>query len=477
MIKKAFKHGAFFLAGCLALAVASPRAFGQPATNFGLGAAKIPDPGKSADRTQGLRFGRSVFHAGVALEAGWDSNVFYASDKSTSSAYLRLSPQLSLGTQKTGEDKLPFVVYNLSLGMDYVGYLQDISSNDKAKHQIGASAGAGVEFNPQGMLRFALMEQYTRTNEPRAGVDFGYNRDYNSLGFDLNWNPGKGFINVLLGYRFVLDYFEDPIDSTSANELAAYNAMRQEVKLKVAWRFFPKTAFWGQIDTGYNDYMRDFNEANLGTMGAGNRSSVPFRAMVGVTGQLTPFLIADAGIGYRGFFFTDKLESEFPGANFVEDMHHDVAAHVSTTWQVAPTVGLRLGYQHDSHDSLVGDYYKGDSVHFSTLMEFFERRFQLKAGIAWTLVDYKGLFYADTTGDRCTVVAGNVSSCERKDNYLIVSLGATYYFLNWLSVGLGYELLGNFTNFDVVYTGGAEPQVQQPSFTKHRVFGLVQVYY
>ncbi|MDY0000349.1 MAG: hypothetical protein RBU30_03545 [Polyangia bacterium] len=476
MMRQAFRH-ILAAACCIGILGLSPAVQAQ-GTAFGLGAAKIPDAGKSADRTQGLRFGQSVFHAGLALELGWDSNPLYASNKDTSSAYLRLTPQLSLGTKKTGEDKLPFVVYNLSLGLDYVGYLQELSSSSsKDRHMVGATAGAGLEFNPQGILRFALMETFTRTNEPRAGVDYGYNRDYNVLGFDMTWNPGKGFIDVLLGYRFILDFFEDPSGDTSANELAAFNAMRHEVKLKVAWRFFPKTAFWAQIDTGYLDYMRDFNEVSLGTMAAGNRSSTPLRAMVGVTGRLTPFLIADVGIGYRGFFYSEKLENEFPGADFVEDAHHDVAAHVSTTWQIAPTVGLRLGYQHDSHDSLVGDYYKADSVHFATLMEFFDRRLQLKAGIAWSLINYKGLFYTDTTGDGCTVVSGNISSCERKDNYLIVDIGATYYFLNWLSVGLGYQMLGNFTDFETVYTGAGEPRVQQPSFSKHRVFGLVQVYY
>src|SRR4030042_910335 len=96
--------GTFLLVCGLIVGGYSQSALGQtPGTSVALGAAKIPDAAKSEDRTQGLRFGRSVFHAGLALELGWDSNVFYSSQNAKGSAYLRLTPQLSLGTQKTGE--------------------------------------------------------------------------------------------------------------------------------------------------------------------------------------------------------------------------------------------------------------------------------------------------------------------------------------------------------------------------------------
>ena len=105
------------------------------------------------------------------------------------------------------------------------------------------------------------------------------------------------------------------------------------------------------------------------------------------------------------------------------------------------------------------------------------RRLELQAGFAWTMADYKGLFYADTTGGNCTLVAGNVSACARKDNYLIGTVSAHYYILSWLSVGLGYQLLANISDFDTVYSGTGIPTVQQPTFWKHRVFGQVQVLY
>lgn len=448
-----------------------------PSTGFGLGAVRIPGAEQQLDRTKGLRFGRSVFHAGLSLETGWDSNVFYSTNSETSSAYIRLAPRLSLGTALDSKSAPPFVMYNLGLGMDYVGYLQDIGGVENARHQIGASVGGQVLINSQGAFRFGLVEQFTRTNEPRAGVAFGYNRLYNSVGFDFVMNPSRGLITILLGYRFVVDYFEDPYELTRANELMAFNALRHEVKVKATWRFFPLTSFWLQVDTGYNDYLRDFNLANVGTREGGNRDSVPLRVMLGVTGRLTPKLTADLGIGYRAFFYTNKVADRYPDNPNIKDERHDVSAHAALSWEIAPFAKLGLGYQRDVHDSIVGDAYVADSLYLTGVVSLFQR-LELSVTFGWTQADYKGLFYADTTGDNCRLVGtSDVSLCERKDNYLLGSVNASYYFLSWLSAGLGYQLLANVSDFDTVYTGSGEPVVQQPSFFKHRVFASVMVYY
>ncbi len=432
-----------------------------PSTGFGLGAVSIPKPGKTVERTTGLRFGRSVFHAGLGIEGGWDSNVFYDASSAQSSGFLRFTPELTLGTA-TGKGKPPSVVYQLNLGLDYTAYLQDVGSGGKDRHMIGASAGASVHFNPQGIFQFKLLEQYVRTNEPRAGVDFGYNRDYNSVGFDMVINPGRGLISILVGYRFGLDYFEN-------NRLDFASKMEHQATVKVDWRFFPLTTLWLKVETGYDDYFEDFSLATLQAGGGSNRDSVPLLVMLGATGRLTPKLSLDVGIGYRAFFYTDKLGIT---SNAVSDDHHDVAANVGLKWQIAPAAALALGYQHDSRDSVVGDYFKADSAYLSTAIAF-ASRLQLNAKVGWTLANFKGyILPATTTGSQCQS-AGGVSICERKDNYLLVSVDLSYYFLSWLSAGLGYQLLANFSDFDAQFAGVS----QNADFVKHRVYGLVSLYY
>jgi len=49
---------------------AQPASESAPATGFGLGAIKVPPAEKTRTLSRGLRFGRSVFHAGLAVEGG-----------------------------------------------------------------------------------------------------------------------------------------------------------------------------------------------------------------------------------------------------------------------------------------------------------------------------------------------------------------------------------------------------------------------
>jgi len=443
------------IAGAPRDASARGGAEGAPSTGFGLGAVKIPDAVKGVEKTTGLRFGRSVFHAGVDLEGGWDSNAFYSPNNPQSSGFLRIMPNLSLGTA-SGKGKKPSVVYDLNLGLDYTAYLNDIGTGGKDRHLIGASAGGSVLFNPSGVFRFQLVEQYVRTNEPRAGVEFGYNRSYNAAGFDMTINPGLGLITILTGYRFIIDFFEE-------DRLDFANAMRHHAKVKVDWRFFPLTTMWLKVETGYDHYNwnSSFDAANLATS---NRSSVPLLVMLGATGRLTPKLTVDLGIGYRGHFFTDEL----PDA---ENDHHDVAANVGLKWEIAPTAGLALGYQHDSRDSVVGDLYKADSAYLALNLAFFER-LVLAAKVGWTMARFEGYRAAvEVNGNTCASAAG----CARTDNYLLVGAHASYYFLSWLSVGLGYDLLANFSDFD--YTLPGTTDTIEAGFVKHRVYGQLSLYY
>ena len=437
------------------------RAQGAPSSSFGLGMLTVPG-GEKRRAGQGLRFGRSVFHAGATLESGWDSNVFYgASGDVTSSAYLRLFPMLSLGTRPVAEGAHQSVVYDISLGLDYVAYLQDLGSDLSKRHHVGTSLGANVTFNPQGQWAFGLLEQFVRTNEPRVGVDGSADRDYNQVGFNLKYNPGKGLISFALGYRFVVDAYEQ-------SQYAFANRMAHQVSFKADWRFFPKTSWWLKVDTGYTDYFRDFNEGAVGSTDGGNRNSVPLRVMLGATGRLTHWLTLDLGIGYGGAFY-DGIEAA--------DYHHDVVANIGAGIKLGPHAQLKFGYRHDFADSAVGDYFKSDSAYVRLNMAFF-KRLVIGAMFAWTMADYKGYYLTDAAGPDCSAPdPSGASLCARRDHFLVTTVNADYYFLSWLSAGLAYTLTANVTDFDASYTGSAIPVAFTPSFMKHRVAAQVTLYY
>lgn len=420
-----------------------------PSTGFGLGAVKVPTALKKAERSKGLRFGRSVFHAGLGLEAGWDSNVYYYGDNPVSSAYLRLVPELSLGTDSSLK-KPPSVVYNLNLGMDYVGYLQKIPGTTMSRHQIGAKAGGSLLFNPQGAFRFGLVEQFVRTSEPRAGLDQGgLYRDFNSAGFDMTINPGHGLLSILLAYRLEVDIFEQ-------SSLKWANVLRNKASVKVDWRFFPLTTAWLKVDAGYS-YFYGSDLGSAGTAQGFNRDYVPLLVMLGATGRLTPKLTLDLGIGYRGLFFTGQTPSI---AGKYETSAHTAAANAALKWQIGPTAGLALGYQYDRKESVMADYMDAHSAYLALDLAFVQR-LQIAAKVAYTYGTFVN--FLDSSG-------GTLQARTRSDHYLIGALNVQYYFLTWLSAGVGYEILGDITGYSLASAGNA-------GFVKHRVYGLVSVYY
>ncbi|MFH2009961.1 MAG: outer membrane beta-barrel protein [bacterium] len=413
-----------------------------PSTGFGLGAINVPG-GEKARTGNGLKFGRSEFHAGLSVEAGWDSNVYYDDAGEVSSAYLRLFPQLTLGTRPVAQGKRQKFAYNLALAMDYIGYLQDL--NGSKRHHVGATLGLDLKFNPQGKVAFSIVEQFTRTNEPRAGQTPGsIDRDYNQAGFDLIFR--NGLLSFLLGYRFVIDMYEQ-------KQYDVANRMLHEAKFKADWKFFPQTAFWFQAESGYVDYFEDNP-----TVGVPNRSSAPLKLMIGATGRLTPWMTADIGIGYGMAYYIGQPLG----------LHHDVIANVGLGFKMGPYATLKLGYQHGFKDSVVGDFYKEDSAYARLNLALF-KRLVVEAMVAWTMADYQRYVLPGASGGSCD--ANGV--CDRKDNYLIVGVSADYYFLSWLSLGIGYSLQGNFTGFSTDFAGFT----QIPSFVKHRVYGRITAYY
>jgi hypothetical protein len=430
---------AFLLCG-----LAGTAALAQGSGIGGVGAMKVPGGG-SKGGADGVNLGRSVLHAGASLEIGWDSNVFYQDSGSTSSAIFRLSPSLSIGTRPApaGQKSAAFV-YNVGFGLDYTAYLQDIGTSAAKRHQIGANLGVSLTYDPSRLVAFSFTESFARTNEPRPGQDGSIDRDYNTIGFDVKFVPGRGPLTFLLGYRFNVDVFEQ-------EAYGAFNRLGHAFTFKADWRFFPQTSFWFQASTGYTDFLRDASATN------GKQDLVPFRALVGLTGRFTKRLTVDAGIGYGGGYMMGGDAT----------MYHNAVAHAGLTVAFTPTINGGLGYRHDFSDSLIGDIFQTDSAYIKVDMAFFSRLI-VSASFSWTLANYQGMEADGMTGSSC-----DATGCTRKDNWLQVAVGVDYYFLKWLSLGASYDLFGNISDFDASFLGVAV----QPGFIKHRVLGRVVLYY
>jgi len=79
------------------------------------------------------------------------------------------------------------------------------------------------------------------------------------------------------------------------------------------------------------------------------------------------------------------------------------------------------------------------------------------------------LYILGATGPSCDASG----LCERVNDYLQVELAVNYYFLAWLSAGIGVSLQADFTDFSTDYAGFTIV----PGFFRPRVYARLAASY
>jgi hypothetical protein len=180
--------------------------------------------------------------------------------------------------------------------------------------------------------------------------------------------------------------------------------------------------------------------------------------MTGVTGQFTPKLSFNAGIGYAYSWY------EKPADRPVEQYNLPIAM-ADIAWTIAPTARLNLGYQHDFRDSMWGDYFMLDTAYLTYRQQIISR-IDLSATARWIMANYSGLYLpSGFEGPGCT--ADN-QECERTDHGIQLALSGGYHFTEWAYVGVGYTMYANMTDFYTEYDSPIHGRVQSPAgYVKH----------
>lgn len=421
----------------------------QVSSGMGGGGSKLK--GKPSSRMSGVKFGSSRFHAGLDLEFGYDSNIFYASgdngEEDVGSVYMGFRPVLTLGNSENVDPKsMPKLLYDFMLGYSYKRYLQELKTRDK-KDFHGANAGFLLQAFPQGTVSFDLHETFVRTSQPRYGVsNRNFDRDVNVAGAGVTYRPGGGLIEVRLGYRFAVDFFE-------ADDLKGANYYYHQPELRVKWKFFPKTSFWLGATWQFVSYTGSFDT------GYANKDSRPVRVMTGVTGQFTPALSFNAGIGYAYSWYQG-------GATPTKDYNLPIAM-ADLGWTITPTAKLTLGYQHDFRDSMWGDYFMMDTA-FLNYHHQIINKIDLSATFRWMMAGYTGLYLpSGYTAPGCSAAD---QECERTDNAIQIGLSGGYHITDWVSAGIGYTLYANMTDYYTEHDPGTGLVRQNASFVKHLAY-------
>jgi len=408
------------------------------------GVLAVPTPVISPTNGVPLSDG-AVLHAGVSVEGGYDSNLFYNDDEKVGSALLRVNPFLDLtNASRTGEAPNG-LFFDLRAGASYREYLNSDASIRRLR-AIQPTASVNLEHNSGGTLVVGVADTYARLQDApytRLGAnDDLIVRDNNLASAQLRWSPGGGRLQSTLRLTNTVDWFE-----TAA--LKAGNSMTNEAMLDVSWRWLPKTALYVQVRQGYVKYLNTQDDSSgLVPSSLGKKQdSYPLRAMVGIRGLITEKTSVALSVGYQNaFYIGGKSTTGFFGSTL---------AAAELIVMPLQTTKLTFGLHHDFQNSVVGNFFYDDGAYASVSHQLVSRLIAQ----AWGAYDHRRYYGLPAGMD------------PRVDDMIQATALLDFYIRAWAYVGASYSLIRNRSDYlpDQGYSG--------TNYTKQLVFGHVGLTY
>jgi len=391
----------------------------------------------------GIKLGdRLVLHPGIAAEVRWDSNIYFELTNPTNAFILRVLPTLDLATRppQRGGDAPHTIDFRLHLGADYNEFLTGDSSISRHR-SVGIQAGMALTIMPNHPVQFTIYDNYVRTSQPPYfGEPFNIDRDTNEAGVRLRVAPGGGRLQLDVAYAFGIDFFE-------TQQFKDLDVMYHRASLRLAWKFFPKTALY--IDVSEQPYIYP----HPGSVNHPN--SYPLRAVAGLIGLLTAKLSFNLWIGYgNGFYATTMAYNANPNT---------AVGGLTLTWKPTVLSTGSLGYRHDFTNALLGEYYDLDSAFISW------------SQLMWRFIGSLRLEYDNIRYHGITDVNGLMPLGSRTDNFIRFNARVDYPFKDFLIGSLGYDLTWDQT--DSMLLGTTPGGLIGLGYLKHEVWLRFSVLY
>jgi hypothetical protein len=400
----------------------------------------------------GFRVGESTYlRAGVAAEAGYDTNVFYNDVNRQESATLRVTPSIEI-TNSMRDGNSPPLHFALGASLLYREYLKD-NPAIREQRAFNPTAFGTLGYNSGGGTAVSISDQFTRLDEPPyAAGEEPIVHDANLAIADLSVSPGGGRITSLFRYTNQLDLFE-------TDGLGYGDRMMHDVMVDGSWKWLPKTALFLQAGGGYTHYLEATSYKS---------NSIPYRFLGGLRGLITPKLTMSVSAGYADAVYLDQepeasVVRPFPKAN--PSGLSNLAVGVGLQYTPITYTTLTLAYGHEFRDSpLLGDYYDLDYASASIAQQL--GAFVLSANGRYEYRRYKGMQV------RSDGVAADIA---RNDNIWLISVQADYFLQRWFYVGVGYASLINRATIPDSATPIADDIALD--YTKHLIVGRLGITY
>jgi hypothetical protein len=404
------------------------------------GGGMVVGSGQKPEGSGGVMVGEGVYlRVGVAVEAGYDTNVFYSDTDRADSATLNVTPSFELSNNPREGTAKPPVSFSLGATLVYREYLSD-DEEIRAQRAFNPSFSGGVGYST-GASAVSLSDQFTRVEDPpyqRGGQPI--TRDYNLAVLALGLTPGGGRLALNLRYTNTLDAFE-------GNEFSFGNRMGHDGLLDLSWRWLPKTALFLQTGVGYSQYLSDRAEA------AGKSNSIPYRVLGGLRGLVTPKLVMAIHLGFSDAIYDNDAINPSGISN--------LSASLATTFNATEWTSLAASYNHEFRDSpVLGSYYDLDGVEVGVGQRV--GAFSLSLAGRYEFRRFHG------------VQGAEMLSISRKDHVYFVRLTGDYMLQKWFYMGFSYLTMINRSQEEAT---AASAMTGSLDYGKHIILGRIGVSY
>lgn len=394
----------------------------------GLAEAQAFLPDRAANEGPGFKTGRFVLHPGVAVQGGYDSNVFLESSNREGSGIIRVTGYLDFATrspqrQAEGESSKvepQKITFRGGAGATYYHYF-----NTRIQDNVSADGHVDFSYNPSRVFSLQVRDKFLRTIRPFSdpntltGQTTSYGRNINDGALDLVGRSRSEVLEGRVGYRNIVEFFDSDLFQYGDN-------MTHRVPAQLSWRFFPSSAIVYDFDYANQRYLNpDLVALSPTVLGDNNR----VRSQIGYNGAITNTLSLTAFVGYAVGFY--EVLQDFD----------DVTARVEARWTPRPTIYLGGGYYRDILPSFIGNFTVMNRLYLDAM---FTAAGALLIGIkAWVSFDKSGLALSPDGSLLGT-------EPERKDIRTRIALRGEYRFTAWLSVFAEVGYLADFTDFEYV---------------------------
>jgi hypothetical protein len=384
----------------------------------------------SGESNTGIQLSEGVLlHTGIGVEAGYDTNVFYAPASPPvgppiGSSIVRVMPFAELtNATRTGPVSRD-LSYDLRAGLQYRYYGSNDPNVMKFRSAWMPNAGLSLSTGGGQQFGFGVADVFARTEDAPYQTQLGtvnnpLTHNNNQASIEGRWAPGGGRLTSLLRYTNMIDVYDSPY--TYANDVV------NTLTLDVAWKWLPKTAIFLDVQQGYTAYFNNATTTDpvTGATIPAKSSSFPFTATAGLRGLLTAKTSALVSLGYtNGFYSTGASTGGWLGST---------TAKVELTVQLTQLSRAIVGFQHAFANAVISSFSYNETAYASYIQQI-AGRLALDLSGRYQYISYQGTF---------------VDAMEngRVDNTVLVGASLDYFLRNWAYLGVGYSLLDNRSNF------------------------------